>query len=164
MKKILTPVMLLAVLMMALCLSACGGGETASAPAEADVDLAALRTQMIADNGIADYMEVETPGLTNLYGIDAAQVAASASFQASAGTAFPQEIVMVRAVDEAAAADIAAKLENRLASIADQASSYDPDSLALAQSCGVITNGTYVGMFFSASHEAMSSAFLGALS
>lgn len=180
MKRLLTLTAALLALVMVLSLSACGGdaepaeeaaeetaaaetAETAEAPEAAGVDLAALRDQIVADCGIADVLNVETDALANLYGIDAAQVASSASFTASSGAAFPQEIVMVQAVDDAAAADIAAKLGNRLGAIAEQAASYDPDSLALAQNCAVVTNGTYVGMFFSSSYDAMVSAFQSAL-
>ena len=183
MKRLLTLTAALLALVMVLSLSACGGDaepaeeaaeetaaaettETAEAPEAAEtagVDLAALRDQIVADCGIADVLNVETDALANLYGIDAAQVASSASFTASSGAAFPQEIVMVQAVDDAAAAGIAAKLGNRLGAIAEQAASYDPDSLALAQSCAVVTNGTYVGMFFSEHYDAMVSAFQSAL-
>ena len=171
MKRLLTLAAALMALMMVLSLSACG--ETAeetgeeptvetTAPA-APVDLAALREQLLTDCGISDFVNVETDALANLYGIDAAGVVGAAGFSASSGVAFPQEIVMVQAVDDAAAADIAAKLGNRLSAIAEQAASYDPASLELAENCAVVTNGTFVGMFFSEHYDAMVSAFQNAL-
>ena len=57
----------------------------------------------------------------------------------------------------------AAKLEGRLTSIADQAASYDPASLELAENCDVITSGVYVGLFFSNHYDAMSAAFQSAV-
>ena len=88
----------------------------------------------------------------------------SASFSASSGAAFAQEVVMVEAVDESAAATVAEKLETRLSTIAEQAASYDPDSLALAEKCKVVTDGVYVGMFFSSHYDDMAAAFQSALS
>ena len=159
-------------LVMVLSLAACGGdkpaqeqgGDTPSTTTETKkVDLAAVRTQIIDECQIAGSGNVETDGLSRQYGISADQVASSASFSAPSNGAFPQEIVMVEAKDEAAAADIKAKLDSRLKNIADQAASYDPDSLALAEKCQVVSDGVYVGMFFSAQYDTMVSIFQKAL-
>lgn len=133
-------------------------GETTGA-----VDLNALREKMIADSNLTDVLPVETAALENIYGITADQVKSSASFNASSGAAFPQEIVMVEAVDEAAAADITKKLEGRLTTIAEQAASYEPDSQALAEKCKVVTEGVYVGMFFSSHYDNMVADFQAAV-
>lgn len=162
-----------------LTLAACGGQDqkTPSDPKTPDssqteqndgnmtnaVDLNALREKMIADSSLTDVLPVETAALENIYGIQADQVKNSASFNASSGAAFPQEIVMIEAVDETAAADIAQKLEGRLATIAEQAASYEPDSKALAEKCKVVTKGVYVGLFFSSHYDAMVSAFQAAV-
>ena len=183
MKRVFALLMALMALTMMLTLTACGGDEPEETPAPeqtetvepgteegtevtepaAGADLAGLMAQMIADAGIADYIEVPAENLSNVYGIDAAQVVNAAAFNAMTGGAFPEEVVMVQAVDEAAAADIAAKLEGRLTSIADQAASYDPASLELAENCDVITSGVYVGLFFSNHYDAMSAAFQSAV-
>ena len=63
----------------------------------------------------------------------------------------------------AAADDIAGKLESRLSNIAEQAASYDPESLELAENCPVVTDGVYVGMFFSSHYDDMAAAFQSAL-
>ena len=183
MKRVFALLMALMALTMMLTLTACGGDEAEETtdPAQtetvepgteegtegtepaAGADLAGLMAQMIADAGIADYIEVPVENLTNVYGIDAAQVVNAAAFNAMTGGAFPEEVVMIQAVDEAAAADIAAKLEGRLTSIADLAASYDPASLELAESCDVVTSGVYVGLFFTNHYDAMSSAFQSAV-
>ncbi len=185
MKRLASLVAVVLTLTMVLSLAACGSDETtpdstdtedttqsqttedtqgteATEPA-AGVDLAALRTQFATDYELTDVLDVETEGLNNLYGITADQVASSASFNAASGAAFPQEIVMIQAVDEAAAADIAGKLESRLSNIAEQAASYDPESLELAENCPVVTDGVYVGMFFSSHYDDMAAAFQSAL-
>ena len=183
MKRVFALLMALMALTMMLTLTACGGGdepeetpdtqtETVEPGAEegtevtepaAGADLAGLMSQMIADAGIADSIEVPAENLSNVYGIDAAQVVSAAAFNAMTGGAFPEEVVMIQAVDEAAAADMAAKLEGRLTAIADQAASYDPASLELAENCDVVTSGVYVGLFFSNHYDAMVSAFQSAV-
>ena len=183
MKRVFALMMALMALTMMLTLTACGGDEPEETtdPAQtetvepgteestevtepaAGADLAGLMAQMISDAGIADYIEVPAENLSNVYGIDAAQVVNAAAFNAMTGGAFPEEVVMIQAVDEAAAADMAAKLEGRLTSIADQAASYDPASLELAENCDVITSGVYVGLFFSNHYDAMASAFQSAV-
>ena len=174
---------LLMALTMLLALAACGGGdqepggtdepnvqEPANKPANepdnapaAGVDLEALKAQMLADAGITDYIDVPAENLSSVYGIDAAQVVSAAAFNAMTGGAFPEEVVMVQATDEAAAADVAAKLEAKLDAIAQQAASYDPDSLQLAENCDVVTDGVYVGLFFTQHYDAMVSAFQSAV-
>ena len=176
MKRIVSLAAIVLTLTMALSLAACGEepgtnentendqNQTSSNETGKTVDLAALRTQFVTDYSLTDVLEVETEGLNNLYGITEDMVKNSASFSASSGAAFAQEVVMVEAVDESAAATVAEKLETRLSTIAEQAASYDPDSLALAAKCKVVTDGVYVGMFFSSHYDDMAAAFQSALS
>ena len=140
MKRIVSLAAIVLTLTMALSLAACGEepgtnentengqNQTSSNETGKTVDLAALRTQFVTDYSLTDVLEVETEGLNNLYGITEDMVKNSASFSASSGAAFAQEVVMVEAVDESAAATVAEKLETRLSTIAEQAASYDPDS------------------------------------
>ena len=174
MKRIVSLAAIVLTLTMALSLAACGEepgtnentengqNQTSSNETGKTVDLAALRTQFVTDYSLTDVLEVETEGLNNLYGITEDMVKNSASFSASSGAAFAQEVVMVEAVDESAT--VAEKLETRLSTIAEQAASYDPDSLALAEKCKVVTDGVYVGMFFSSHYDDMAAAFQSALS
>jgi hypothetical protein len=151
-------------LTMALGLAGCGGNDentTDDSQETVALDLAAVRDQIVADCGIEDALMVETEGLEALYGITADQVADSAGFTATSSAAFPQEVIMIQAVDETAAADIQTKLENHLSAIAETAASYDPDSLSLAENCSVVVNGTYVGMFFSPDYDTMVADFQG---
>ncbi len=178
MKRFTTLVAVLLTLVMALSLAACGGSEDPAPAGNPDdtkteqsgtqepaaaVDLTALREKMVTDFALTDVLPVETDALETIYGITADQVKSSASCNAASGAAFPQEIVMIEAVDETAAAAVAEKLENRLSAIAEQAASYDPDSLALAEKCKVVTDGVYVGMFFSSHYDDMVAAFQAAL-
>ena len=147
MKRLVSLVAMVLTLTMVLSLAACGNDD-------ANPDQATDSTQVQTG---------DTDALNNLYGITADQVASSASFNATSGAAFPQEVVMIQAVDASAASDIAAKLESRLNTIAETAASYDPTSLELAENCPVVTNGVYVGMFFSSHYDDMVAAFQNAL-
>ena len=154
MKRIVSLAAIVLTLTMALSLAACGEepgtnentengqNQTSSNETGKTVDLAALRTQFVTDYSLTDVLEVETEGLNNLYGITEDMVKNSASFSAT----------------------VAEKLETRLSTIAEQAASYDPDSLALAEKCKVVTDGVYVGMFFSSHYDDMAAAFQSALS
>lgn len=177
MKRLLSLTAILLTLTMVLSLAACGGDDATpeetgtddtsqseeADPTPASVDLAALRTQILTDCELTDYIEVETEALGTVYGIDTTQVESSSSFNAMTGAAFPDEVVMVQAVDESAAAAIAANLEARLSAIAEQAASYDPASEAQAEQCKVVTDGVYVGMFFSSHYDEMVAAFQSAI-
>jgi len=181
----------LAAILLALSLALCACGEPEADPADdaqssgsseqttqstppaeepqdegtsAGADLTALKDQFLSDYGYADYVDVETSGLGAVYGIDAGKVVASASFNASQGGAFPNEVVMVQAVDAAAAAEMQSSLESHLDDIAQQAASYDPESQALAESCEVAVCGNYVGMFFTDHCTDMTEAFTAAVS
>ena len=92
-------------LAMVLSLAACGNDDTSSDQAtdstqvqtgdttdnnqtgdtqSSDVDLAALRTQILTDCGITDSVNVETDALNNLYGITADQVRRTALWSPTA--------------------------------------------------------------------------------
>ncbi len=98
-----------------------GQNQTSSNETGKTVDLAALRTQFVTDYSLTDVLEVETEGLNNLYGITEGRI--PPAFPPPSGAAFAQEVVMVEAVDESAAATVAEKLETRLSTIAEQAAS-----------------------------------------
>ena len=122
--------------------------ETPPAESGTSVDLSAVRADIISQLSIADPLNLETDALLNLYGIDASLVAQSASFVTMSGT-FPDEVILVEAVDEAAAATIQEKLQNRLNEVLVQSESYDPDNYKAAQSCQVRVNGLYVSLILS---------------
>jgi predicted small lipoprotein YifL len=182
-KRLISLAALLLALSMTLC--ACGDkapeegqGDTppsdgqstqvdAQTPPEGEggtVDLAAIKSQFLSDFDYKDYVDVDTAGLGAVYGIDTSKVAASAAFNATKGGAFPHEVVMIQATDEAAAKEMQTLLTNHLADIAQQAASYDPASEALAKSCGVVAYDTYVGMFFTENCKDMTEDFAAAVS
>ncbi len=118
-------------------------------PAEAAaVDLAAVRDAMAEGVGASDWLAMDADAIGNLYGLDGAWIAQAAGFATMAGT-FPDEVALVEAVDEDAAARVAEKLQARLDEVQVQAETYDPDSYAKALECEVVTNGCFVRLLLS---------------
>lgn len=134
--------------------------EQGEAPASAapGADLAAVREAMLSRIAFTDPLPLETESLASLYGIEPEWVAQSACFVTMSGV-FPDEVILAQGADEAAAARIAEKLEARLAEILEQARSYDPESYAAAQRCGVTVDGTYVSLILSAQADALTEIY-----
>ena len=142
------------------------GSEPAEDPGEQTqgAELEALKAQFIQDYQYSDYVDLDAARVTAVYALNADQVVGAAAFNASAGAAFPHEVVMIQACDEQAAKAIETSLYEHLDSIAMQAASYDPESEALAKASSVVTKGCYVGMFFTDHSADMSTAFQAAVS
>lgn len=132
--------------------------ETPPAETGTSVDLSAVRADIISQLSISDPLNLETDALMNLYGIDASLVAQSASFVTMSGT-FPDEVILVEAVDEAAAATIQEKLQNRLNEVLVQSETYDPENYKAAQSCQVRVNGLYVSLILSPKQADMAAIY-----
>lgn len=123
--------------------------DTPEVPAEPEpVDLTQVRDAIIDGLEIAEPFLLDTDALLNLYGIEGAWVDQSASFATMSGT-FPDEVVLVEAVDEAAAASVAQCLQSRLDEVLVQSKSYDADNYAAAQACQVRCDGLYVSLLLS---------------
>lgn len=116
--------------------------------APASVSLADVRSKIVSDLGISDYMEITTSRMLDLYGIQEADLAQSGSFATMSGV-FPGEVVLVEAVDKDAAARVAGLLQARLDELLNQYKTYDAETYALAEACTVDTNGNFVSMLLS---------------
>ena len=149
MKKLIAIISLVLVLCM---LTACGGEKSKT------IDITKVKEQIVTELSIKEPMDVKTDRLMDLYGIEAKDVKTSASFVTMDGV-FPDEIVMIEAVDASAASRISEKLENRLTEVKNQSASYDAENYALAQKCKVTKTGNYVTLFISAKHEEMQRIF-----
>ena len=149
MKKLVAIISLIMILCM---LSACGSEEAKV------IDIAKVKSDIVSQLSIADPMDVKADRLMDLYGIEAKDVKTAACFVTMDGV-FPDEIIMVEAVDASAASRVAEKLESRLAEIKNQSASYDAENYALAQKCKVTKVSNYVTLFVSAKHEDMQKIF-----
>ncbi|MBR5442311.1 MAG: DUF4358 domain-containing protein [Clostridia bacterium] len=128
------------------------------APVVEGTGLEALKNKMVAELGLQDPIVLDNGRLLEQYGITEDTIASQSSIIVLTGV-FPSEIIMVEAVDAAAAKDIAAKLQARLDNLKQQSQSYDADSYAIASACEVETEGNYVALFFSEHNEAMVKMF-----
>lgn len=122
--------------------------EASPSPEQAPADLAAVRDAMAEGIGASDWLALDAAAMENLYGIDGAWIAQAAGFATMAGT-FPDEVALVEAADEDAAARVAEKFQARLDEVKVQAETYDPDSYAKALECEVVTNGCFVRLLLS---------------
>ncbi len=162
MKKRLLAALFAAIMILSLA-SCTGNGEGSGSSENTEAtlfapDLNALRDKMIADFKGVDPVPFEGDMLLDLYGIKAEDVAQSACYMTMDGV-FPQEIVMIEATSEEAAARVAAALGKRIEEVKIQSESYDPENFALAQKCKVGTRGVYVTMFLSPHFDAMTELF-----
>ena len=149
MKRLVCAVLLI---VMMLSLVACGSG----APRE--IDIKSVKEQIISELSIEGALDLASDRLLALYGIEEAEVLESACFVTMGGV-FPDEIVMIKAVDEDAADRIESKLNTRLDEIKVQSQSYDPENYAIAQQCKVLREGTVVALFMSAKYADMEAIF-----
>ncbi len=145
MKRIV--IMLLAV---TLCLCACGGNKT--------VDLKEVKDKIVTDLKIESPLEFDAEWLKNTYGIGEESVRSFVCL-VTMKPIFPDEIVMIEAVDSQAAKTVSTKLEQRLSDLIAQAQNYDAESLALLKKCKVQTVGNYVTLFISAKGAEMQRIF-----
>lgn len=123
-----------------------------------DIDIKAVKEQIISELAIEGALDLASERLLALYGIEEADITESACFVTMGGV-FPDEIVMIKAVDGDAADRIEAKLNTRLDEIKVQSQSYDPENYAVAQECKVLREGNTVALFMSAKHADMEAVF-----
>ncbi len=128
----------------------------------AEPEPAAVTDEIIDALSIESPLSIPLERLLALYGIEASDVAAFSCFTTLDGGIFPDEVVIVRATDSAAAGRVEACLNARLESLLAQTQNYDPESLAIAQQCRVLKNGRYVALFISPQHEAMEQIYAAA--
>ncbi len=132
--------------------------EPESSEVQKEIKLSDIKEKIISETNAENPIDVTSERLTELYGIESADVAESACFVTSNGT-FPEEVIMIKSKGDDAQKRIAELLEARIADVKVQSENYDAENYALAQKCKVITEGDYVAMFISAQHEKMESIF-----
>lgn len=133
--------------------------ETApSAGSEETPDLEAVREAMVDKIGADDHLPLDAAAFENLYGIDPSTLEQGAGFVTMAGV-FPDEVVLLEAVDESAAAAAAEKLQTRLDEVMVQAETYDPDSYEKAKACEVVTDGRFVRLLLSPKQDELAEVY-----
>lgn len=134
--------------------------STDEVPDGEGISLETIRSEMIDSLSVEEPFLLETDALLGLYGISADMVAQSASFVTMSGT-FPDEIILVEAVDSAAADAVEELLCNRLNEVLVQSQTYDAENYAAAQACQVWRNDLFVALILSPDQQAIVECYLG---
>lgn len=125
-------------LVLSLCmLTACG---------TADVDLKTVFDDINTQFGITDLTVIEEASKLNRYYMIEEDTVEQFAAEFSAESSVFTEIVLIKAVDEAAATEIATLLNNHYQSRLSEAKSYNPESVAMLEGCSVEQNGVYVSL------------------
>lgn len=149
MKK--TFVSVLTVLMCVLMLSACGGGKTLN-DTPLDVALSQIN-DAVFDGGESMRIIDSVDKLELYYSIDPQDVAEFAAEVSKNSATEIDEVILIKAVDDAAAKRIAEKLELRLQSQKDLCASYSADLLAVAEHSEVRTQGLLVSLIVTEQYD-----------
>ena len=120
--------------------------------------LADIRAEIINAVSASESLELDATAMSNLYGINPGNISDAAGFVVMEGT-FPHEVVMIKAKDASAAAEVERLLKAKHQSFVEQSKGYDPQNYALAQKCKVEKNGNYVSMFLTPDFETMKSIY-----
>ena len=152
MKRIILPIT--AVLMSLIMLASCGSTETQTVNVK-DVYLKIAESAAMPEETV----ELAVADLEDYYGIKADTVAEFAAVQDACG--YKDEIVIIKAVDDASAKEIAAMLNDHIEYQKDSMKNYDPAQYDILGSSKVVTNGVYAAMFISAEQSTMAEIFNG---
>lgn len=140
MKKI---AVLLLCLLLALPLAACASSQGGSAQS---ADLNEVLSEMESKLTINSPLKVDTEDdLVTIYGIDAADVKQYAGMYSGTGIN-ADEIMMVEAIDSAAAGRVKEKLEKRYQDKENEAVQYLPDQYDIIEQGEVRVNGNFVSL------------------
>lgn len=128
------------------------------APSEITMDINAVKNSIIEKTELTDPLELDSENLCELYDIDPADVSEAVCVTTLDGT-FPDEAIIIKAVNEDAKKRITENLSSHLDDVKVQSQNYDAENYALAQQCRIIENGNYLALFISAKHEQMEKIF-----
>ena len=135
MKKIATALLILT---LVFALAACGAKEQKTAAANLPGVYASFSTG-------EEMMSLSEGDLLDMYGIAAADVKQFAGGVNTTGIKC-DEIVLVEAVDAAAAGRVKSALDARYQAKLNEMDGYLPDEYAIVKECSVTTSGNYVSM------------------
>ncbi|MBE6823802.1 MAG: DUF4358 domain-containing protein [Ruminococcaceae bacterium] len=129
---------LLCVLLLAFSVVGCSSS--------ADVDLNKVLDDINAQFDAQDLKVLEDASDLERYYMITEDMVEQFAVEFSTQSSVFTEVVLVEAVDDAAAAEVATLLNNHYQSRLSEAKSYNPESVAMLESCSVEQNGTYVSL------------------
>ena len=150
MKKIKT--ILAAALALAVILCSCGSQGSGK-------KLSEVYSAIKAEVTLSDMNEfTDVSALDRFYGISSASVEDFAGGVNNSGVNM-EEIVLVKAKDDAAADSIKTSLENRKQAKYNENKNYNPEQAEMIQKCSVERSGLYVSMILSPNAEKITSVY-----
>ncbi len=161
MKKV--AVILAMVLIMGTVLCACKDNQDTTSGENSVVSTDTVQEKSLTDvfSEIKSQMNVsemvefqDVSSLDRYYGITAEQVSEFAGGINNSGVE-QEEIVLIKASDEANVEAIKTALENRRQSKLNENKNYNPTQAEIIEQCSVETNGLYIFMLISPNHEQM---------
>ena len=141
MKRIVS--ILLVVLVAAAVLAGCGGSDGGSGKA---VDLPAILTKFNTDYSLSLEAVDTVEKLNRYYEIAVDDVKQFAAEKDTSDPNAPVELVLVEAVDSAAADRVESALKERYKSVLRQYTSYTPEKVEMVKACDVTKDGNFVSM------------------
>lgn len=115
----------------------------------ADVDLQTVFNDINTQFEISDLTVIDDVSKLNRYYMIEEDKVKQYAAEFSAESSVFTEIVLIEAIDETAASEIATLLNNHYQSRLSEAKSYNPESVQMLESCTVECNGTYVSLIIS---------------
>lgn len=156
-QRILPRLLLLSISLSLLLAGCTGQGQSQGSVTEAPAAIYKSISETVA---MPELMAVPEDLILDFYGL-AKEDYSDAVFYISVDNLRADEIVIVKAVDEGAAARVKTILENRLQSKKDQAEGYSPEQFAIIEKCGVRVDGLTVAMLVSPDIDAINKVYAG---
>lgn len=147
---------LLALALALLLLSGCAAPEKKTET----IDLKAVYQAMEKTGALPDMTAVPESMLLDFYGIDPAWCA-EALFMVSADSLLADEVVLIRAKDEAAAKRILPFLESRMQAKAEEAQNYSPEQYAIIKQGRILSQGVEMALIVSPEVDQLVSLYQG---
>ena len=126
-------------------------------------EAASLEDVMASFDLAEEMMLLDDEDLTDVYGIDLADVRQFAAAIHDSGIK-ADEIVLVEAVDDEAAQRVQAILEERLEDKLNELDGYMPEEYAVAKACAVEAEGCFVAMIVAPNADALTELYRQAIS
>lgn len=137
--------------------------EPAETPSEPAATIEApvfkyIYEEMLAANVLPEMMEFPENMVLDFYGIEEADYD-QAIFYQSYDSMLADEVVLISAVDDAAASRVEEMLNVRLDAKAEEAKGYSPEQFAIIEKCSVVRDGLYVALIVSPEKDTLIDIF-----
>ncbi len=143
MKRVIS--LILVILMVAVMMTACGSSAFT-------VDMNALYTSY--EEYLPEMVTLDDKAMMNLYGVDAEKCNQAIIANCNDGL-LSDEVWLIEAVDEAAAAEIVELAQNRVEREKEETKSYAPDQYAVVEKAKILNDDNFVVLIISPDVDAL---------